>query len=337
VEIRRVVPDDRDTLLAWVDVVNAVRRADLPWVPLLTEHEAYGELTYGWDLEPDRAWLGTLDGVPVAAGGYEWSDRDNVDVAWLDVKTHPDQRRRGLGTLFFDHLVADAAADGRTSLGMSCWDTPDDPEAFGRALGFERRAVGVHRRQHLAEVDREVVAELLADAEARAADYELLRLPARSTDEELEALAVLTAAINDAPKEGLEIEDEVFDAARIRDYETAQHERGNLLHRLVVRHRGSGELAGQTLVAVDGERPHLAEQHDTSVVAGHRGHRLGVLLKTEMLRWLAETQPQVREIDTWNAESNAFMIGVNDLLGYRVVGRAYDLQRPEATTGAQTT
>ena len=61
--------------------------------------------------------------------------------------------------------------------------------------------------------------------------------------------------------------------------------------------------------------------------AAHRGHRLGLLLKLEMLRWLAEEEPQLREIDTWNAESNDHMIGVNELLGYRIMGRVLDFQR----------
>lgn len=323
-------PDDRETLLDWMRVTNAVRRHDLPWAHPLTEHEAYGELAYGWDLEPAAGYVGVIDHRPVVAGAWSGSARDNLDVAWLDIDVHPEQRRRGLGTELFDHLVAEAAEDGRTSVGLSCWDTPDDPEAFARALGFERRAVGVVRRQHLAEVDRDVVACLNAAAVARAGEYDVVRTLGASPDDDLEALAVLTAAINDAPKEGLDIEDEVFDAQRIRDYETAQEKRGHLLHRIVVRHRASGELAGQTLVAVDGERPHLAEQHDTSVVAAHRGHRLGALLKTEMLLWLAETQPQLAEIETWNAESNKFMIDVNEALGYRVMGRAFDLQRPDA-------
>lgn len=32
-------------------------------------------------------------------------------------------------------------------------------------------------------------------------------------------------------------------------------------------------------------------------------------------------------IDTWNAESNAHMIGVDELLGYRVMGREIVYQR----------
>ena len=137
----------------------------------------------------------------------------------------------------------------------------------------------------------------------------------------------MTAAINDAPTDGLEIEDEVFSAERVRNYETAQLGQGQRLHRVVARHRETGELAGHTVVAVSGERPENAEQHDTAVVQAHRGHRLGLLLKADMLDWLAVTQPQVTSIETWNAESNDQMIGVNEVLGYRVMGRALQFQR----------
>jgi len=66
---------------------------------------------------------------------------------------------------------------------------------------------------------------------------------------------------------------------------------------------------------------------DLRSLSGHRGHRLGLLLKADMLDWLAETQPQVASIETWNAESNDAMIGVNEMLGYRVEGRALRFQR----------
>jgi hypothetical protein len=137
----------------------------------------------------------------------------------------------------------------------------------------------------------------------------------------------MTAAINDAPTDGLDVEDEVFTPDRIRAYESAWTARGYRLHRLLARHRDTGELAGHTIVAVDPERPHLGAQHDTSVVAAHRGHRLGLLLKTSMNLWLREVQPQLESIDTWNAESNDHMIGVNEAIGYRVMGRQLELQK----------
>ena len=137
----------------------------------------------------------------------------------------------------------------------------------------------------------------------------------------------MVAAINDAPTGDLDIEDEVFTPQRMRDYDEAQRQRGHRVHMVYARHRETGELAGETTVAVDGERPHLAEQHDTSVVRVHRGHRLGLLMKIDMLRWLREDEPQLESIGTWNAEENAFMIGVNEALGMRVLGRALAFQR----------
>ena len=65
------------------------------------------------------------------------------------------------------------------------------------------------------------------------------------------------------------------------------------------------------------------------MVGAHRGHRLGLLLKADMLRWLAETEPALEAVDTFNAESNDHMVAVNERLGYRVMGR--ELQYQDAT------
>jgi hypothetical protein len=63
------------------------------------------------------------------------------------------------------------------------------------------------------------------------------------------------------------------------------------------------------------------------VARAHRGHRLGLLLKTGMLLWLAEVEPQVETVDTWNAESNDHMIAVNEALAYRIMGRGAQFQK----------
>ncbi|MND05557.1 hypothetical protein D3C83_264210 [compost metagenome] len=63
------------------------------------------------------------------------------------------------------------------------------------------------------------------------------------------------------------------------------------------------------------------------MVRAHRGHRLGLLLKIEMLRWFREEEPQVRWMDTGNAPDNAYMIAINETLGHRVVGSVIEWQR----------
>ena len=83
------------------------------------------------------------------------------------------------------------------------------------------------------------------------------------------------------------------------------------------------------------ERPEIGDQHDTAVVRAHRGHRLGLLLKAGMLLWLAEVEPQLETVDTWNAESNDHMIAVNEALGYRVMGRELQFQIARAVAGGQ--
>ena len=118
----------------------------------------------------------------------------------------------------------------------------------------------------------------------------------------------------------------MFTAERVRAYEQAQIDSGFRFYRIVARHRDSGELAGLSVVTVDREDPRIGDQQDTSVVRSHRGHRLGQLLKADMMRWLAEVEPQLETVDTFNAESNDHMVAVNERLGYRVMGRELQFQ-----------
>lgn len=325
-ELIRFDPSDTECVDRYVQVENAVRAADSPWEHALTRHEAQGHFAWGWDLEPAAPFLAVAGGVDVGVGECSISEYDNRHLAWLSVHVHPQHRRRGHGGHLFAALVDEARRLGRTSVGTDGWDSAGT-RAFASAHGLDQKAVEVNRRQVLADLDWAEVERLHTEAVAAASAYELVHQEGDVREEQLEEVAVMVAAINDAPTDDLDIEDEVFTPQRVRAYETAHRERGITLHRLFARHRESGELAGQTVVAVDRERPELGEQHDTSVVAKHRGHRLGLLLKSEMNLWLREAEPQLASVDTWNAESNPFMIGVNEQLGYRIVGRALVFQR----------
>jgi GNAT superfamily N-acetyltransferase len=325
-DIRRVEWSDTDGVRRLVAVREAVRIADSPWRYPETERGCAGAMRHGWDGDPSVHLLATVDGVDVATAQYETPTYDNRHLAWFDIDVHPDHRRRGHGSELLAHLLERTAADGRTSAGMGGWDGPG-PRGFAAAHGFEPKAVEVNRRQYPAKLDRAELDRLYDELLPHAASYELVRLLGPTPPEELEAMARMVAAINDAPTDDLDVEDEAFPPERIVAYETAQQLRGFTVHRVLARHRGTGEPAGHTVVVVDGELPHLAHQHDTSVTREHRGHRLGALLKLEMLRWLAEAQPQLESIDTWNAESNDHMIEVNRALGYEVVGRALAFQR----------
>ena len=325
-ELHRVDPDDTEAVASYARVTNETRAVDAPWEHTMTTAQAEGQLRLGWDLEPSTAFLAVVGGELVGMAEYGTSHWDNQHLAWLWIAVRPSVRRRGHGSALLDLMIGRARAEGRTTIGVDGYES-DHSRGFAARHGLELRSQELCRRQYLAELDRAALAVRRAEAAQHATAYELVRRLGRTPEDELAAIAEMTASINDAPIDDLDVEDEVYSADRVRDYETAQLGQGMRMHRVFARHRETGELAGHTVVAVSGERPEIAEQHDTSVVRAHRGHRLGLLLKADMLDWLAETQPQVASIETWNAESNDAMIGVNEMLGYRVEGRALRFQR----------
>lgn len=325
-EIRRFGPDEAGDVAAALEIRNAAVAVDSPWDPPVLQQRFDALLRKGWDGEAPVAYLAVVDGRPVGTSMTFTSERDNTHLAWVQLTVHPECRRRGYGSRMFECMVEEVRAAGRSSVGADGWDT-DQTRAFAKKFGLEVRSQAIQRRQHLKQTDVEAIRRLHDDAAASATEYELIRLPGRTPHALVDTVVELSGAINDAPTDDLDIEDEVFSAERMRAYEDAQLKRGRSLFRTMARHRASGELAGHSVVVVDGERPELGEQHDTSVVAAHRGHRLGLLLKTDMNLWLREVQPQLVEISTWNAESNDFMIGVNEAIGYRVMGRELEFQK----------
>lgn len=325
-EITPFGPDDVAEIAACATLHDEIAAVDSPWERPLTPARLAGRYRHGWDGEPEDPYLATVDGVPVAYGTLSTSDYDNLDLAVVLLGVHPSYRRRGHGSALLAHLLDEARRRGRTNIIGDGWDH-EALHAFAAAHGFERKLASINRRQVLADIDWPALTQRYDDARAAATDYVLERWTVPTPDERLDDFAAMAAAINDAPLDDLDYEDEVFTGARMRAYEDASAGKGERMYRVVARHLPTGELAGQTVVVVDTEEPTWADQHDTSVTRAHRGHRLGLLLKAELLRWLREAEPQVATVNTWNAESNDHMIGVNELLAYRVQGREWAYQR----------
>jgi GNAT superfamily N-acetyltransferase len=332
VEIRRVTKIEPVIVGAVTSFMQTIAVEDSPWVHPMTDTARATFLERGWDGEPPRLYVGEQDGGIVAVGHLELPERDNRHLAWADVKVHPDHRRHGLGTQLIEHLAEESRLAGRTTLGADGWES-EATLAFAARHGLELKSQAIQRIQYPQRLDLALVAKQASEAAVAAKGYELVRVVGRTPDELVEEVVEITAAINDAPTDDLDIEDEVFSVERLRDYEDANEKRGRT-YSIYARHTPSGRLAGKTVVLVENDRPHLAHQHDTSVVREHRGHRLGMLLKASMVQWLAEVEPQLEEISTWNAESNDHMIGVNEALGYVVLGRNLEFQRDlEPTRG----
>ena len=200
--------------------------------------------------------------------------RDNLHLVWGNVIVHPAHRRQGHGTALVAEIVRRATEAGRTTIWLGTAEDDLGSRAFleARASTTPATTPAASRSSRRSTPPRWTPARQAVEA---AADYVIERLEPPYTDELLEQLVEVTAAINDAPMGDLTFEDEVFDVARLRDIESAREGRGDRIYRLAARHRETGVIGGHTVVVVNPLRPEHAGQGDTAVHRDHRGHRLG--------------------------------------------------------------
>jgi RimJ/RimL family protein N-acetyltransferase len=138
-----------------------------------------------------------------------------------------------------------------------------------------------------------------------------------------QGLAGVLNAFGDAPAdEGFERE--TWDADRVRDeFDKITGWDAVKRYSIAAMHAQTGEMAGLTQVYVTPESPAWAQQGLTAVARTHRGHRIGLLVKTAMLDWLATAEPEAEHITTDNADSNQYMIAINELLGFEILSPPY--------------
>ena len=316
----RVQPDDMAQVTAVANIGEAARQVDDPDAfPIIPEMLA-GQMRYGWDLDPEEHYLYTPEDAagPVAVLVLDMPSRDNLHLVWAQIFVHPDHRRVGHGSVIMNEVLRRTREAGRNTIWVGTAEDDQGARRFVERFGFAYASHDARRRQVLTEVDQAKLQQRWLSAEAAASSYCLERLQPPVADNVLSELVEVTAAINDAPMGKLTYEDEKFDPQRLRDFETAVAGRGDRGYRVIARHRTTGEIGGHTMVITHPLLPQVGLQADTAVARQHRGHRLGLLLKIDMMRWLANAEPQLRIIETWNNVDNTFMINVNEALGYRL-------------------
>jgi len=309
---------------AWYAALAAAEAHERPDPASWRPGELLAELARGTDHEVVHLLLARHDdGTPAGAADVRLSVHDNRHVARLQVAVPPGGRRRGTGRRLLAAVADVAEADGRTVLRAgterpvtAAADTWPGTVAL-RRWGFTPGLTEA-RRQLALPVAAATLDDLEAAARPHAAGYRCRTFADAVPDAEVEAVAALMARMStDAPQGGLAVEPEVWDAARVRAGEALRRAQGRRSWTAVVAD-AAGALVGYTTLVQSVHEPDRLQQWDTLVLAEHRGHRLGTLLKVAALRAACAAAPEARRVSTWNATSNVPMIAVNEAMGFRV-------------------
>ena len=281
-----------------------------------------------------RAWAGRLDGRTIAAGWTQLPLLDNLERCELSVQVVPAARRRGYGTALLAHLEEVARAEGRPVLGAEAtYDYDAGPDGagqpgpeFARARGYALVLGDVQRILDL-PVPADLLDRLAAEAAPHHAAYTLRSWVGPVPEELLVGWADLTSSLmTEAPMGELEIERESASTEAVRDAEALQALQGRTKFNTVALD-ARGEVVAYSDLATTVHEPGRAYQWGTLVRRAHRGHRLGLAVKVANLRLLQAECPEIDHVVTYNAEVNAHMVGVNELLGFRPTARLGEFQK----------
>jgi GNAT superfamily N-acetyltransferase len=331
VRVQQIDPDDEGAFDAWYAILLATDQERWPDLkaeqgePGWSRREAHA-LAGAKDAATEYRCLAAIDesGATVGIGVCGVPQRDNQHSASLDVRVHPSRRRLGIGSAIVAEAERLAHAEGRSVLNgffevpTSMLDThPSTP--FARHAGF--RATQSANRRHLAvPVPADRLGPLHDEVARAAVGYRTFTFTAPWPAEYLDDLCELSRRMStDAPSGDEQHQEEVWDAARVEETDRLTAAQGMTRLVAVAQHVGSGRLVAFSELAQPRDHPVEAWQWATLVLREHRGHRLGLAVKVANLDYLAVAAPAVRLLITGNAQENAPMIAVNEMLGFEVV------------------
>ncbi|TDB74100.1 GNAT family N-acetyltransferase [Micromonospora sp. KC723] len=303
-----------DEIGSVLETLNAVLAADLPQDPPWREGSLREYLSEVMPGERRISWVAEgspdPDGTPGRILGHV-----HVlllgDIGVLEVLVHPSVRRTGLGRQLVLTAARRVYQEGFRSIGVEVvGDTP--AVAFYESLGFAREYVETRSVLDLTSVDWPALTEMAGGV---GAGYHLEFCPGGPPDELIEAYARAKAEVRDVG-DG-ELRPSSYDPQRLRDSLDTLHRRGMKPYIVLALHEQTGEVAGLTEVVVPAQHPTRADQYDTIVVQDHRGYGIDRAIKARMLLELRSAEPELVEVQTWNAQANEAMLKVNAELGYR--------------------
>ena len=247
-----------------------------------------------------------------------------VAMAHVGMKKSPEQRNEAscvidgiseAGEILLEAICNTAEQSARTVL--LAWGLLNEEEKrFWESHAMPRVYVERFSDLDVAAVDRELMRSWIAQRHERAGDIELVRWSGATPEDWLPQMLEALDAMNDAPRDDLDIADSRSTPEKLRRQEAALDAIGEELEVLLAVDQ-RGRVAGLTMLGINVHRPAASWQGDTVVLSAFRNRGIGRWLKAEMWRDLREARPEVTRLRTGNAESNDAMLAINVAMGFR--------------------
>ena len=247
-------------------------------------------------------------------------------VAHYFIYVKKDHRRKGIGRQLLQTIATDLQADNRTI--MESWVAVDDGNAFMEAQGAKIVLQMQTNRLYLSDVDWEMVELWAQEGQERNPDTELFLSGDLPSDEDLQNYVDLIMDIfAQMPKEDASGFPEIISVEEEKERHERVQKQGYTILTAFTREK-DGTISAMTDADFSDAMPHLVFQGLTGVHVEQRGRGLGKWLKAAMLLKIRENYPDAQYIDTNNANVNAPMLHINDILGFKFYkqNRTYALQ-----------
>ena len=285
------------------------------------------EIEYHYEIAKDGVLLGWFAGMTIKPGTPEYES--NKHLFWADIYVRPDQRRKGIGSMWLPVVVELMDAHGCTVVGFGTEEPPG--HAFLKSLGAVARFSGAENRLKLADVDWKMVERWIAEGPKRSprTKFELYDgpLPESMWDDFSPQLSNM---LNNMPWEGLDHGEIVVTPAHMREFYAQLVISGERLHTILTR-EPDGVVSSITDTVWAPHRPTIVEQRFTGVRTDARGRGLGKWVKAAMLAHLRKVYPEAEWVATENAGSNGPMLAINKKLGFKQyrAGTEYQINRDD--------
>lgn len=327
---------------AYADVRNAAFLESTGRDDDALEAEALLPLLYSTPDRTRRQWYVVSGDRMLGCATLDISQDGDQDTALVIVAILREAAGRGLGRAVYEHVESVARDAGVRKL-LHWAEHHDDgsraeplasPTGFG-SVPADRSARFLTRNGfRLEQVERaseflwtdgaiDHLRALRKEAAGHAYDYRVVRWMLPTPAEYVDGYAWMKSRMStDVPEGDLDMPEEIWDADRVVRQDERIAQKGWSMQVTAAQHLRTGELCAFNELAMSSDPSATTHQYDTLVLSAHRGHRLGMLVKTAGLLAWHEQYPASARVVTYNAEENRPMLSINEDIGF--TGFAYE-------------